>query len=680
LNLTTDHIRIITHLPINNPVLVFAIILLVILISPVVLRKFRIPSLIGLIVSGIIIGPNGFNIIEKNNAIDLFATIGMLLLMFIAGLDLDQEQFRRTRYKSLLFGLLTYIIPFGFGLPVCFYLLNYNLISSLMISNMFATHTMVSYPVVTRLGLTRNEAVAVATGGTIITDTLVLLVLAVITGTVTKGNNLDLYGNLFISFFLFLLFVVYVIPHVTRYLFHRLEDDNYSQFIFVALVVFICALLAIAAGLEPIIGAFAAGFVLNRLIPSESILRNRIDFTGNALFIPFFLISIGMIVDIRILLTGPRAIIIAAVLTSVALIGKLAASEIASRILGFTTYQRRLLFGLTSSHAAAILAVIMVGYRIGIIDENVINGTVILILITCLVSSVVTESAGRKIALSVNQNIKQPPDRTQESIIVSLSNPQSMEQLLELAFTFQKKNHAIPLYGLFVVDDNNSANERLAHAGTILGHAGGRALAAGRKIETIVSIDNNISSGIRRVAREKNATDIILGTSVKRNMADLLFGQPLEQLITNSLQNIYVYNPLYSLNLYKKILLFLPPHAEKEINFIHILNKVIGLTVSNTLPFESYSYGKTALLIEAYLKKRGDHGLNYFHSISEEKEIPGVKMIIGSDDFLIVVSPRRENISYSKAYNSLLKKLLKDTGDNGYLIIYPGMVSKSQTS
>ena len=189
MNLTTDHIRIITHLPINNPVLVFAIILLVILISPVVLRKFRIPSLIGLIVSGIIIGPSGFNIIEKNNAIDLFATIGMLLLMFIAGLDLDQQQFRRTRYKSLLFGLLTYTIPFGFGLPVCYYLLNYNLISSLMISNMFATHTMVSYPIVTRLGLTRNEAVAVATGGTIITDTLVLLVLAVITGTVTKGSG-----------------------------------------------------------------------------------------------------------------------------------------------------------------------------------------------------------------------------------------------------------------------------------------------------------------------------------------------------------------------------------------------------------------------------------------------------------------------------------------------------------
>ncbi|MBK8881716.1 MAG: cation:proton antiporter [Bacteroidales bacterium] len=675
MNLRRDHISSILHLPVNDPVLVFAIILLVILISPVILRKFRIPGLIGLIVSGIIIGPSGFNIIEKTNAIELFATIGMLLLMFIAGLDLDQKQFRRTKYKSLLFGLLTYTIPFGLGLPVCYYLLDYNLISSLMISNMFATHTMVSYPIVTRLGLTRNEAVAVATGGTIITDTLVLLVLAVITGAASKGGGFSLYGNLFISFILFLLFVVYIIPKVARWVFHRLEDDNYSQFIFVALVVFICALLSMAAGLEPIIGAFAAGFVLNRLIPAESILRNRIDFTGNALFIPFFLISIGMIVDIRIVFAGPMAIIIAAILTTVALLGKFAASEIASRIFGFTSDQRRLLFGLTSSHAAAILAVIMVGYRIGIIDENVINGTIFLILLTCLISSVVTESAGRKIAFSINRGIKQPVDMTQETIIVSLSNPQRMERLLDLALSLKKKNHSNPLYGLFVVDDDETANERLALARSTLEHAGGKALAAGRKIETYVTIDNNVSAGIKRVAREKSATDIIVGTSGKPNLADFLFGRTLEQLITNSSQNIYVFNPVYPLNLYKKIHLFLPPHAEKENSFIHILNKIIGLAESNAMSFESHSYGLTASFIETHLKKLRSQVLCTFYSFHNENEIPEAKMMIGSDDLLVVISPHRGSISYSKSYNSLLTRILKDTGENSYLIIYPGVVS-----
>ncbi len=629
----------------------------------------------GLILSGIIIGPSGFNIIEKNNAIDLFATIGMLLLMFIAGLDLDQKQFRRTKYKSLLFGLLTYTIPFALGLPVCYYLLDFNLITSLMISNMFATHTMVSYPIVTRLGLTRNEAVAVATGGTIITDTLVLLVLAVITAAATNGGGSDLYGGLFVSFILFLLFVVYLVPPVTRWVFHRLEDDNYSQFIFVALVVFICALLSMAARLEPIIGAFAAGFVLNRLIPSESILRNRIDFTGNALFIPFFLISIGMIVDLRIIFNGPKAIIIAAVLTTVALAGKFAASEAASRILGFTLYQRRLLFGLTSSHAAAILAVIMVGYRIGIIDENVINGTIILILITCLLSSVVTESAGRNIAFSDKGSMKQTVDKTHETIIVSLSNPQTWDGLLDLALALKKKNHTNPLYGLFVVDDDESANERLSLARSTLERAGGRALAAGRKIETIATIDNNVSSGIKRVAREKSATDIIMGTSGKPNLADFLFGRSLEQLITNSSQNIYVFNPAYALNLYKKMHLFLPPHAEKENSFIHILNKIVGLAESVAMPVESYSYGQTALFIDAHLKKHRSLVQHTSHSFIDESKLPETKMIMGSYDLPVVVSPQRGSLSYSNVYNALLKKILKGTGGNGYLIIYPGVVN-----
>jgi len=672
--ITGENIRDLSQLPVSDPVFFFAIILFIILLSPIVLRKFRVPGIIGLIVSGIIIGPNGLNIIEKSQAIDLLATIGMLFLMFIAGLDLNQQQFKRTKHKSLLFGLLTYAVPFAAGMPVCYYILDYNLITSLMISNMFATHTMVSYPVVTRLGLSKNEAVAVATGGTVITDTLVLLVLAAITGTTTGGGGLHLYGTLLISFIIFLLFVVYLIPPVSRWAFRRLEDDNYSQFIFVALVVFVCAIFAQAAGLEPIIGAFAAGFILNQVIPAESILRNRIDFTGNALFIPFFLISVGMIVDLRIITAGPMPLLIAAILTSVALAGKFAASEIASRILGFSKYQRRLLFGLTSSHAAAILAVIMVGYRIGIIDENVINGTIILILVTCLVSSVVTEAAGRNIVLTSNIEGKQHDDRMQETIIVSLSNPLSMERLLDLALTMKRKNHNNPLYGLCVVDDNEAATEKLAQAKLTLERAGVRALSSGRKIETLATIDNNISAGIKRVAREKSATDIIMGTPGKPNFADYLFGRSLEQLIMNAPYNIYVYNPVNPVNLYKKIVLVLPPHIEKEACFINIIDKVIRISENTFIPFESYSYGNTLSIIEGHLKKTKSTVVHNFFSFTEEKEMPAIDLILRKDDLLVFVSPQRGSISYEQTYNSFMKKTLRVTGDNGYLIIYPGQI------
>lgn len=661
------------HLPVSDPVLVFAIILLIILISPLVFRKLRIPGILGLIVSGIIIGPNGLKIIEGSNAIDLFSTVGMLFLMFIAGLDLDQNQFRRTRFKSLFFGLLTYTVPFSIGLPVCYYLLDYNLITSLMISNMFATHTMVSYPIISRLGLSKNEAVAIATGGTVITDTLVLLVLAAITGTVTGGSGFSLYGVLFISFIVFLLFVVYVIPPVSRWVFRHLEDDNYSQFIFVALVVFTSAIVAKVAGLEPIIGAFAAGFVLNKIIPTESILRNRIDFTGNSLFIPFFLISVGMIVDPKIIFSGPMAIIIAAVLTTVALAGKWAAAEITARTLRFTKDQRRLLFGLTSSHAAAILAVIMVGYRIGIIDENVINGTIILIIITCFVSSLITESAGRKLVLKSNGVMPQPTDATHESIIVSLSNPQNMERLLDLSLALKRKNHNNPLYGICVVNDDETASVKLAQARSTLERAGVRALSSGRKIEALATIDNNIAAGIKRVAREKNATDVIVGTSGKSSLVDFLFGRSLEQLILNAPYNTFVYNPVKPINLYKKAIAVLPPHVEKEPGFIHILDKMIRLAETHSFPLESYSYGHTYNIIEEHLKKIKSTILHNFFCFPEEKELPDINLEIKEDDLLVIVSPQRDSISYEQSYGAFMKKILRISGDHGYLIIYPGI-------
>ena len=660
-------------LPVTDPVLVFAVILLIILLSPVILRKIRVPGIIGLIVSGIIIGPSGFNIIEKNQAIDLFATIGMLFLMFIAGLDLDQQQFRRTKYKSLLFGFLTYTIPFATGLPVCYYILDYNLITSLMISNMFATHTMVSYPVVSRLGLTRNEAVAVATGGTIITDTLVLFVLAVITGTVAGGSGPWLYIKLVLSFIAFLLFLVYIIMPVSRWAFRRLEDDNYSQFVYAAFVVFICAILAMAAGLEPIIGAFAAGFMLNRLIPADSILRNRIDFTGNALFIPFFLVSVGMIVDLRVVLSGPTALIVAVVLTAVALAGKFLAAEITSRFLGFTSGQRKLLFGLTSSHAAAILAVIMVGFRIGLIDETIINGTIFLILITCLVSSVVTDSAGREIALAGKETDLMPSAPEQETMIVSLYNPLNIERLVNLALLLKRKNAGNPVYALSVVDDGESSGEKLAAAKASLERAAAIATAAGKNLEPVITYDSNPSDGIKRVAREREATDIIIGVPGRPTLADLLFGRSVEQLIENSRQNIYLFNPSVPNNLFTKVHVLIPPNIEKERNFGTVLERITYMADSTAAPVEFYCFPGSSFTFLDHVKRNKHPGNFKSNHYANERELPDIRPLIGRDDLLVIISPRRGSISYSPAYDGWRKRVIKDAMGHGYLIVHPAM-------
>ena len=276
------------ELPLGNPVLIFSLILFIILFSPILLRKLNIPGIIGLIISGVIIGPAGLNILEKNSAVDLFSTIGLLYIMFIAGLELDMNEFKVHRNKSLLFGFFTFIFPLSIGFPVCYYFLGYDFDASFLTASMFATHTLVTYPIVSKLGISKNQAVAVTVGGTILTDTAVLIILAIIMGKSQGKLNQEFWIKLGVSLTIFSAFMFLVIPRIAKWFFSKLESEKHSHYIFVLSVVFLAAFLAEVAGVEPIIGAFVAGLALNKLIPHSSALMNRIEFIGNSLVYSFF--------------------------------------------------------------------------------------------------------------------------------------------------------------------------------------------------------------------------------------------------------------------------------------------------------------------------------------------------------------------------------------------------------
>jgi Kef-type K+ transport system membrane component KefB len=387
------------HLPLQNPVLIFSLVLFIILLSPILLSKLNIPGIIGLILSGVAIGPFGFNILAKTSAIDLFSTIGLLYIMFIAGLELDLNQFKINRNKSLVFGFLTFIIPLSIGFPVCHYFLGFNLQASLLTASMFATHTLVAYPIVSKLGISKNQAVAVAVGGTILTDTAVLILLAVIIGSHNGSLNQEFWIRLIVSLSIFSGIMFLIIPRIAKWFFRKLESEKHSHYIFVLSVVFFSAFLAEVAGVEPIIGAFVAGLSLNKLIPHSSALMNRVEFIGNSLFIPFFLISVGMLVNVRVIFQGNNALIVAVTLTAVAIGSKWIAAYLTRKIYHFTKAEGSIIFGLSGAHAAATLAVILVGYNAGILNEYVLNGTIILILITCVVASFVSEKAAKKILI-----------------------------------------------------------------------------------------------------------------------------------------------------------------------------------------------------------------------------------------------------------------------------------------
>ena len=297
------------ELPLANPVLIFSLILFIILLSPILLRKLNIPGIIGLIISGVVIGPFGLNILEKNSAIDLFSTIGLLYIMFIAGLELDMNEFKSNKNKSLVFGFFTFIFPLAIGFPVCYFFLEYDFNASFLTSSMFATHTLVAYPIVSKLGVSKNQAVAITVGGTILTDTAVLIILAVIMGNSQGNLNMAFWIRLGISLSVFSAIMFRIIPRIANWFFRKLESEKHSHYIFVLSIVFFAAFLAELAGVEPIIGAFVAGLALNKLIPHSSALMNRIQFIGNSLFIPFFLISVGMLVDVSVILNGQTALI-----------------------------------------------------------------------------------------------------------------------------------------------------------------------------------------------------------------------------------------------------------------------------------------------------------------------------------------------------------------------------------
>ncbi|MEJ7646361.1 MAG: cation:proton antiporter [Chryseolinea sp.] len=656
--------------PFQNSVLIFSVILFIILLAPIILKRLRIPGIIGLILSGMVIGPHGFYLLEKNEAVNLFSTIGLLYIMFIAGLELDLGEFNKNKYKSLVFGFLTFILPISLGLPVCYYLLDYNLSTSFLTSSMFATHTLIAYPIVSRMGISKNEAVAVTVGGTILTDTAVLIILAVISGAEKGGLNSDLWIRLAVSMAIFVGIVVIIIPRISAWFFKQFEDEKNAHFIFVLSVVFFCAFIAELSGLEPIIGAFAAGLTLNHLIPNTSSLMNRIEFVGNSLFIPFFLISVGMLIDIKVLGNGTGALVVAGVLTTVALLGKWLAASATGFIFKFTKAQRNLIFGLSSAHAAATLAVILVGYNLGIIDEAILNGTIVLILVTCLVASFITENAGKKVVLQSESEETQVLRSTTQRILVPVSNPETMEKLIDFAIIIKEPKNNAPIVGLTVVEDDNLAQSKLVQARKMLDKAILHAAAADQKVEIMTTIDQNVSSGIRRVTREMFITDIVLGWSDKNTLSNILFGKTFEGLINQTSQNVFLTRFVLPLNIHKNINLICPPFVEREAGFKNWLGDTfrlagqlsLSITLYGNVPtYEEVLRHHTVTKVAVSLKFVAIKNITSLHH----------DLTLHPTDMMVWVLSRKGNVSHSPYIENLPGKMVRTYSANSLMFIYP---------
>lgn len=665
------------RLPLANPVLIFSLILLIILLSPILLRKINIPGIIGLILSGVVIGPHGFNILAKNSAVDLFSTIGLLYIMFIAGLELDMNEFKANRNKSLIFGLFTFIFPLIIGFPVCFYLLAYDFNASLLTASMFATHTLVAYPIISRFGISKNQAVAITVGGTILTDTAVLIILAVIMGNHSGNLNQEFWIRLVVSLSIFAAIMFLLIPRITKWFFSKLESEKHSHYIFVLAIVFFAAFLAEVAGVEPIIGAFVAGLALNKLIPHSSALMNRIEFIGNSLFIPFFLISVGMLVDIRVLMNGPAALIIAGTLTVVALTGKWVAAWFTQLVFRYTRAQRQLIFGLSSAHAAATLAIVLVGYKAEILDENILNGTIVLILITCIVASFAAEQAAKIIVIESDDETPAISSIRNEHILLPIANMESIDKLLEFSVLIKDKKSANPISFLSVVSNNNEAEANMLKARNKLEEFVKQASASETKVNIIATIDHNAASGIIRISREIMADLIVLGWPRRSGLMDKLLGDKLESILSNTDKTIFVCHLEKPLVVNKRIVIAVPPLAEHETGFEIWLTKIAKLAQELSVPIQVYCSVSTTQAIEQMAKKDKLVAPISTTHFNDWADFLILSRDVRVDDLFILVSARRGATSYSSLLDTLPAKLEKYFPINGIIVIYPPLLGPS---
>ena len=666
-------------LPLTDPVLKFLLILVIILAAPLLLNKLRIPHLLGLIIAGAIIGPNGFNLVLRDSSIILSGTAGLLYIMFLAGLEIDLGDFKKNKWKSLTFGMYTFLVPMALGTLVGLYVLNFSMLTSILLASMFASHTLIAYPIISKLGITKDKAVGITVGGTMITDTLALLVLTVIVEMAVGDVDDWFWYRLGAAIILFFAFVMIVFPIVGRWFFKRCED-NVSQYIFVLVMVFLGAYLAELAGLESIIGAFLAGMALNRLIPSTSPLMNRVEFVGNAIFIPFFLIGVGMLIDYRAFFTNWDTIKVGAVMIVVATVAKFVAAWLTQKTFRMSVDQRRVIFGLSNAQAAATLAAVMVGYNvilgetpagepIRLLNESVLNGTILMILVTCTMASFSAQKGAHNIAMNDVSEEKEGTGEHQERILIPVSYEKNVTELVNLSTAIKSKKNKNGLFALNVINNQASDDKAFKQSKKVLNMAVTTASATDNVLQDLLRYDLNVANAIISVIKEQGITDLVLGLHQGKGVVSSFLGNMTEAILGQSNVTTLIYRPIQPIATEKRHLVVVPARAEKEVGFPMWVNKVWNIIHNSGAKAVFYASEDTMVYLKEMYKKRPIEA--EFSSFDDWDDFLIMSREIKSDDTLWVVMSRRERLSYHANMSRIPNYLNKYFQSNSFVLVYP---------
>lgn len=665
-------------LPLADPVLKFLLILLIILAAPLLLNKLRIPHLLGLIIAGAIIGPHGFNLVLRDSSIILSGTAGLLYIMFLAGLEIDMADFKRNSTKSLAFGMYTFLIPMILGTVVGIWVLRFNVLTSVLLASMFASHTLIAYPIISKLGISKNKAVSITVGGTMITDTLALLVLTIIVGMATGQVNDIFWIRLGVSILIFALIVLFGFPFIGRWFFKHVHD-NISQYIFVLVMVFLGSFLAQVAGMEAIIGAFLSGLALNRLIPQSSPLMNRVEFVGNAIFIPFFLLGVGMLIDYRTFFTSFETIKVGLIMIIVATAAKYIAAWMTQKTFHLSTDQRSVIFGLSNAQAAATLAAVMVGYNvitgtdangepIRLLNESVLNGTILMILVTCTIASFAAQKGAHNIAA---QDISDKEENKKESehILIPVSNEETVEELVNLSLAIKSPQNKNGLFALKVIDNHHSDEKALKQSRRVLQTAVNTAAATDTRMKDLLRYDLSVSNAIASVVKEREITDLVVGLHKEKDIPAAFLGHIVESVLAESSVSTFIYKPAQPISTVRRHLIIIPELAEKEIGFNQIIFRLRNVTQNTGAATVFYGSEATLNALKKLLAKKS--GEASYIEFNDWDDFLIVFRDIKPDDTMWIILSRKEGLSYAPAMARIPKYLNKYFQANSFVLAYP---------
>lgn len=663
--------------PITDPTLIFFVVMLIILFAPIVMGKLRIPHIIGMVLAGVAVGQYGLNILVRDDSFELFGKVGLYYIMFLASLEMDIEGVRRNKGRFGVFGLLTFAVPSVMTYVACITVLHYSVLASLLLGCIMASNTLIAYPIVGRYGLQRKPSVTLSVGSSMISLLMALVSLAAIVASY-GGNTGVMFWLLFVGKFVgYCVLMALLIPRLARW-FLRRYSDAVMQFIFVMSMLFMSAALSEAVGLEGIFGAFVAGLILNRFIPHVSPLMNRIEFIGNALFIPYFLIGVGMLINLQLLFAGGGILGVVIMIVVFGTVGKAVAAYLASWLFRLPLSSGNMMFGLTSAHAAGAIAMLMVGMKmevapgVPLVTDDMLNGVVIMILFTCIISTIVTERSAQQITL---RDKEMPEDSTasnsEEKVLIPMKYPEYAQRLVNLAMMMRNPKSNTQFVGLNVVYDDDDMLRNQEQGQRLLERMAQYSAATDIHMQTQVRVAANIANGIRHAYKEFRATEILIGMHMHPEVSQKFWGEFHQSLFNGLNSQIIMARLTQPLTTIRRIQVAVPSRAQFEPGFYRWLERLCRLGSNLECHTEFFGREDVLPLIENYVLSRHHDMRVSYTKMAHWAEMPNLAASISPDNLFVVVTARKGTVSYKNALEFLPDEITRHFSGTNIMIIFP---------